>query len=108
MAYHAFMAKMQQPSASGLLNSTKEFIRETLREKLPRPNADSIAEQVQTFFQQCEDAVAEHPLWLGCDVEEHEKACDGVEKFVMMRLHDRVFACDHDEVCSTDPGCCRH
>ena len=55
MAYHAFMAKMQQPSASGLLNAMKEFIREQLRDKMPPPSADMISESVQTFFQQAEN-----------------------------------------------------
>ena len=31
-------------------------------------------------------------------MDEYEKACDGVEKFVMMRLHERVFAADSYEV----------
>ena len=97
-SYQEFMFKMQQPSAAGLLASMKEFVRQQLREPANRPRSmDEWEAAVQTFFQQSEESVAEHPLWAGCEPDELERACDGVEKFVMMRLHDRVFAADEEE-----------
>ena len=53
-------------------------------------------EDIVAFFQTMEERLASHPQWAGCELSEIEKANDGVEKFVMSRLHDRVFA--------TDPG----
>ena len=91
----AFMEKMQDPAASRLLAAMKEFIRQY---KDLAHSVNETSEAVQTFFQNMEDAVIQHPLWVGCESEELERTCDGVEKFVMMRLHDRVFSAEAEEV----------
>jgi Rab5 GDP/GTP exchange factor len=94
--YYAFRTKMQHPSAANLLLAMKEFIREHQQDT--GRSADELSEAVQTFFQQTEDALIQHPLWADCDPEELEKMCDNVEKFVMTRLHDRAFAVEAEEL----------
>lgn len=93
-AYEAFLAKLQHPSAAPLLRSMKIFVRNALA--ATSLSVDELAEATGAFFQTMEETIASHPQWAGCELSEIEKANDGVEKFVMSRLHDRVFA--------TDPG----
>ena len=93
--YHAFMAKMQQPSASGLFRSIKLFVRDLLNDT--QRSVDEVAEAVQAFFYETEEAIAQHPLWHGCEPEELDKACDALEKFVTTKLYDKVFLTDAEE-----------
>ena len=93
--YHAFMAKMQQPSASGLFRSIKLFVRDLLSDS--QRSVDEVAEAVQAFFYETEEAIAQHPLWHGCEPEELDKACDALEKFVTTKLYDKVFLTDAEE-----------
>jgi len=94
--YHAFMAKMQQPSASGLFRSIKLFVRDLLSDT--QRSVDEVAEAVQAFLYETEEAIAQHPLWHGCEPEELEKACDALEKFVTTKLYDKVFLTDAEEI----------
>ena len=89
-AYQAFLARLQQPGSSELLRSMKGFVRQALA--ATSASVDELAEATQDFFQRTEAAIAEHPEWAGAEPEELERACDGVEKYVMTKLHDRVFA----------------
>lgn len=95
-----FMDKMKDPSASGLLSSMKDFAHDLTKEN--SRSVDEMSEAVQKFFQSMEEVLFEHPLWKGCEPEELERSCDGVEKFVMMRLHDKTFAVEPDEVAEDD------
>ena len=58
---------------------------------------DEVAEAVQAFFYETEEAIAQHPLWHGCEPEELDKACDALEKFVTTKLYDKVFLTDAEE-----------
>ena len=89
------MAKMQQPSASGLFRSIKLFVRDLLSDT--QRSVDEVAEAVQAFFYETEEAIAQHPLWHGCEPEELDKACDALEKFVTTKLYDKVFLTDAEE-----------
>ena len=89
-SYGAFLGKMQQPAAAGLLRSMKEFVRQAAGSSTV--SVDELAGSVQAFFREMEAAMAEHELWRGAELDEFERTCDGVEKFVMSKLHDRVFA----------------
>ena len=60
-------------------------------------SVDEVAEAVQAFFYETEEAIAQHPLWHGCEPEELDKACDALEKFVTTKLYDKVFLTDAEE-----------
>jgi hypothetical protein len=94
-AYQAFLTKLNQPEAVGILRSMKLFVRNALA--ATNLSVDELSEAAQAFFQQTEAAIAEHPLWAGCDQVEFDRTCDGVEKFVMTKLYDRVFASESSE-----------
>ena len=89
-SYQTFMAKLGQPEASGLLRAMKLFVRNALA--ATHLSTDELSEAVQAFFYETEATIAEHPLWADSEPAELERASDSVEKFVMTRLHDRVFA----------------
>jgi hypothetical protein len=96
-SYQAFLTKLNDPQAASLLRAMKLFVRNALAatESANRSlSIDELAEAVQAFFQQTEADIAGHPLWAGCDAAELQRACDSVEKFVMTKLHDRVFAAE--------------
>ena len=89
-SYQAFLARLNHPDSSSLLRSLKLFIRNALAASTL--TLDELAESTRNFFYETEAAIAAHPQWAGCDPAELERAADGVEKYVMTRLHDRVFA----------------
>ena len=73
----------------------KVFVRNALA--ATHLSQDDLAEATRAFFQQTEETIMEHPQWAGCEANELERANDGVEKFVMTKLYDRVFAADEVE-----------
>ena len=93
--YSDFLTKMQQPVAAPLLRLMKQLARHVLSSDEP---AEALAGAVQTFFSETETAMAEHELWRSCGPEELERTCDCVERYVMSKLHDRVFATDADDL----------
>ena len=99
-SYQAFLAKLHDPAAAPLLRAMKLFVRNALAatESATRKlTIDELSEAVQAFFQQTEVDISEHPLWADCEAAELERACDNVEKFVMTKLHDRVFTAEAAE-----------
>lgn len=50
------------------------------------------SERVRAFVTRAEETLRAHPLWRGDTVEEWEETVDALEKFIMCKLHDRVFA----------------
>ena len=95
-SYQAFLSRLHHPEAAGLLRSMKVFVRNALA--ATTLSVDELAEATQMFLQQTEDTILQHPQWAGCEPSELEKANDGVEKFVMSKLHDRVFNAEPAEV----------
>ena len=93
--YQAFLAKLNHPESAALLRSVKTFVRNALA--ATSLSVDALGEATRVFFEQTEATIAEHPQWAGCEPIELERAADGVEKFVMTRLHDRVFAAEAAE-----------
>ena len=89
-SYQAFLARLNHPDSSSLLRSLKLFIRNALAASTL--TLDELAESTRNFFYETEAAIAAHPQWAGCDPAELERAADGVEKYVMTRLHDVSFA----------------
>lgn len=62
----------------------------------PDPERDSAA--VQEFLANMEVAFRGHSLWAGCSEEELECAGEGLEKYVMTKLFNRVIASASDDV----------
>ncbi|KAF3332482.1 Vacuolar protein sorting-associated protein 9A [Carex littledalei] len=89
LTWHDFLERMRDPSAAEFVKSIKSFI-VTFSNNAPDPEVDSNA--VQDFLASMEDAFRAHPLWAGSSEEELESAGEGLEKYVMTKLYNRVFA----------------
>ena len=94
-SYQAFLSRLNHPESAALLRSIKTFVRNALA--ATELSVDALAEATAVLYEQTEETIAEHPQWAGCDQAELERAADGVEKYVMTRLHDRVFAFEAEE-----------
>jgi hypothetical protein len=94
-SYQAFLAKLHHADSTALLRTLKLFVKNALA--ATTLSVDQLAEATRTLYEQTEAAIAEHPQWAGADAAELERAADGVERFVMSRLHDRVLAADEAE-----------
>nr|QGN01431.1 vacuolar protein sorting-associated protein 9A-like protein [Camellia sinensis] len=93
--WHDFLERMRQPSAADFVKAIKSFIVSFLNNP-PDPERDSAA--VQEFLSNMEAAFRTHSLWAGCLEEELESAGEGLEKYVMTKLFNRVFASVPDDV----------
>ena len=98
--YQVFLAKLNHPDSAVLLRSMKTFVRNALA--ATTLSVDALADATRVFFEQTEATIAELPQWAGCEPIELERAADGVEKFVMTRLHDRVFASEPEEAAADE------
>ncbi|KQK22460.1 hypothetical protein BRADI_1g67360v3 [Brachypodium distachyon] len=91
LAWHDFLERMRQPSASEFVKSIKGA---------PDPERDSAA--VQEFLENMEGAFRAHTPWAGSSEEELESAGEGLEKYVMTKLFNRVFASVPEDVKSDE------
>ncbi|KAG0501868.1 hypothetical protein HPP92_001940 [Vanilla planifolia] len=99
LAWHDFLERMRHPSAADFVKSIKSFI-VSFSNRAPDPVKDSAA--VQEFLASMEGAFRAHMLWAGSSEEELDSAGEGLEKYVMTKLFNRVFASlpedvQHDE-----------
>ncbi|XP_072992489.1 vacuolar protein sorting-associated protein 9A-like [Typha latifolia] len=99
LTWHDFLERMRQPSAADFVKSIKSFI-VSFSNKAPDPEKDSTA--VQEFLANMEGAFRAHTLWAGCSEEELESAGEGLEKYVMTKLFNRVFASVPEDVTSDE------
>lgn len=93
--WHDFLERMRQPSATEFVKSIKSFI-VSFSNNAPDPERDSAC--VQEFFGNMEAAFRAHPLWAGRTEEELDNAGEGLEKYIMTKLFNRVFASHPDDV----------
>ncbi|GJU33925.1 vacuolar protein sorting-associated protein 9A-like protein [Tanacetum coccineum] len=94
-AWHEFLERMRQPSATEFVKSIKKFIA-SLSNNAPDPETDSAS--IQQFLSNMEIAFKHHPLWNGRTEEELDSAGEGLEKYMMTKLFTRVFASHPDDI----------
>ncbi|CAL4938642.1 unnamed protein product [Urochloa decumbens] len=99
LAWHDFLERMRQPSAAEFVKSIKSFI-VTFSNRAPDPEKDSAS--VQEFLENMEGAFRAHTPWAGSSEEELESAGEGLEKYVMTKLFNRVFASVPEDVKSDE------
>nr|CAD1837555.1 unnamed protein product [Ananas comosus var. bracteatus] len=66
------------------------------------PDLEKDSDAVQEFLADMEDAFRAHKLWAGSSEEELESAGEGLEKYVMTKLFNRVFASVPEDVNSDE------
>mgnify|MGYP005995563989 CR=1 FL=1 len=87
---NAFLARVNHPSASGIVSSIKHFVQSVL--KTPASvlvREDSV--MVREFLETTEEVILNHPLWKSCDTSQIEETREGLEKYVTLNLHAKLF-----------------
>ena len=95
ITFSDFLEKMRQPSASELVRSIKAFIAafpsgDTAPADASDAHMDAV--KVQSFLESTEAAFRSHPLWAGASDAALDGAGEGLEKYLMTKLHARAFA----------------
>ncbi|GMI88678.1 ARABIDOPSIS THALIANA VACUOLAR PROTEIN SORTING 9A [Hibiscus trionum] len=93
--FDSFLDRMRNPASLDLVRSIKSFI---VSFSFNAPNPENDAKRIQDFFQSMEAAIRDHPLWEGSSDAEIDNALEGLEKYVMTKLHSRTFASSAEDV----------
>eukprot|EP00808_Paulinella_micropora_P022077 g74161.t1 len=94
--YNHFAMKMKRPEAVDLLRALKGFVRKQ-NSKTEPVTAQEVAD-VHAFIIATHNNIHKHPLWTQASPQELENAYEGLEKYVMTKLYDRLFASDAKEI----------
>ncbi|KAE8699097.1 Vacuolar sorting protein 9 domain isoform 3 [Hibiscus syriacus] len=86
---------MRNPASLDLVRSIKSFI---VSFSFNAPNPENNSKRIQDFFLSMEAAIRGHPLWEASSDAEIDNALEGLEKYVMTKLHSRTFASSAEDV----------
>ncbi|KAF3773872.1 Vacuolar sorting-associated protein 9A [Nymphaea thermarum] len=87
--FYDFLDRMRHPSAVDLVRSIKSFI---VSFSFHAYDAERDSKKLQDFLVSMESIFRDHPLWAGATEEEIDNAVEGLEKYLMAKLFNRVFA----------------
>ncbi|XP_022718192.1 vacuolar protein sorting-associated protein 9A-like [Durio zibethinus] len=87
--------RMRNPASLDLVRSIKSFI---VSFSFYAANPENDGKRIQDFFLTMEAAIRDHPLWTGASDAEIDNALEGLEKYVMTKLHSRTFASSAEDV----------
>jgi hypothetical protein len=90
LTFQNFLEKMRHPSASELVKSVKSFISSFGSGGVVDAEADSA--RIQEFLATTEGAFRGHPAWRGASDDELDASGEGLEKYLMTKLHPSTFA----------------
>lgn len=93
--FDSFLDRMRNPASLDLVRSIKSFI---VSFSYTASNPETNGKRIQEFFQTMEDAIRDHPLWASSSDDETDNALEGLEKYVMTKLHSRTFASTPEDV----------
>lgn len=95
LTFQNFLEKMRHPSASELVKSVKSFISSFGSGGVVDAEADSA--RIQEFLTTTEGAFRGHPAWRGASDDELDASGEGLEKYLMTKLHPSTFAVTGDD-----------
>ena len=95
LSFAAFLERMRNPAASDVVRAIKAFLTDFA--SLP-PDAERDSARVQHFLSTTEATFRAHPLWRGASEEELEASGEGLEKYLLTKLHGRTFAVVEEDV----------
>ena len=95
LTFQNFLEKMRHPSASELVKSVKSFISSFGSGGVVDAEADSA--RIQEFLATTEGAFRGHPAWRGASDDELDASGEGLEKYLMTKLHPSTFAVTGDD-----------
>ncbi|KAK9792230.1 hypothetical protein WJX73_000744 [Symbiochloris irregularis] len=88
VSFSLFLEKMKEPRAQDLVRGIKGFIK-SFDDRRPDPDRDSVL--VQEFFANMDMAFKQHELWADSSPDHQVQASEGLEKYVMTRIHHKTF-----------------
>jgi hypothetical protein len=121
LAFNNFLEKMRHPSASELVKSVKVSAPTSriphpsrLADSSPRvvhsqafissfdsgrvePDSEADSRRIQEFLRATESAFRGHPMWRDATEDELEASGEGLEKYLMTKLHPLTFAAMPDD-----------
>ncbi|KAK9833087.1 hypothetical protein WJX74_006750 [Apatococcus lobatus] len=87
-AFQDFLERMKDPAAADLVKSIKSFIQSLLERK---PDPDTAGRDVQAFLEKSEASFHLHPVWANSPPEHQLQGLEGLEKYLMTKLHNWAF-----------------
>eukprot|EP00891_Asterochloris_glomerata_P004098 jgi/Astpho2/4098/gw1.00063.257.1_t len=84
---------MKDPQAANLVRLIKNFIK-TFDDRARDPDRDSEMVQASSaaFLAKSDSAFRDHPVWANAPTEHQSQATEGLEKYLMTKIHGKVFA----------------
>ena len=106
MSYNGFLERLRRPGSRDLVDAVRRFLASAIGPRgdghPPRSADDSsdyeykgledLASRTKGFLGSMEATMAQHPAWRHASEDTQLKARDGMEKYVMLKLHPFVFA----------------
>ncbi|XP_039037029.1 vacuolar protein sorting-associated protein 9A-like [Hibiscus syriacus] len=93
--FDSFLDRMRNPASLNFVRSIKSFI---VSFSFNAPNPENDSKRIQDFLLSMEAAMRDHPLWEASSDAEIDNALEGLEKYVMTKLHSRTFASSAEDV----------
>jgi hypothetical protein len=93
LTFQTFLEKMRQQSAGSLVREVKTFIASVAdaADAARASNAKKQGVLVQAFLRRIEASFATHPAWQGSTPAELDASGEGLEKYIMTKLHAKTF-----------------
>eukprot|EP00118_Oscarella_pearsei_P004156 m.17282 g.17282 ORF g.17282 m.17282 type:complete len:394 (+) comp27418_c0_seq2:144-1325(+) len=86
-----FLDKMKHSSSFELVKSIKKFISNFAKDShKPLPTEQRVAE-VRQFLEETSAAISRHNLWRGLGADELDIATEGLERYVMHKVHEVAY-----------------
>lgn len=93
-----FLQRVNHPAGSDLVTSVKQFIQSITKmptSNLIDDNYDSYL--VREFLDEMNEIMDTHPLWRSANDIQKEESKEGLEKYIIVNLHAKLFGNREDE-----------
>ena len=94
--YAVFISRMKDPAASPLVRSIKKFISSVAgdSEKGVEGAQSALPEKVASFLNVLYQELKRNELWGGASADDLQQGCEGMEKYVLCKIHQYTFGRD--------------
>ncbi|XP_065842309.1 uncharacterized protein [Oscarella lobularis] len=92
-----FLDKMKHSSSFELVKSIKKFISNFIKESEKPLPTERHVEEVRKFLEDTSVTISKHVLWKGLSSEELEIATEGLERYVMHKIHEVAYCPNRED-----------
>lgn len=92
----AFLQRVNHPGASDIVGKIKKFVNKILQTPTSTLIVDD-TEVIREFLDSMEQIILQHPLWNSCTEQEIEETREGLEKYVTLNLHSKLYGNREDD-----------